>query len=153
MLQRVGQAHRAQRQILSGMRKASGVAPPPTMSGLEWVVEAFGCSSQSLRDTAVLEDLFNNIIREMKLRPVGETRWHQFPGTGGITGLCLLAESHLACHTFPEHGSSCLNHFCCLPRAEWDFETVLRQLFDADSVAVRRLPRPYESKWKQVASD
>src|SRR5712664_2713888 len=93
ILQRMWQAYRAQRQILSGMRKAPGVAPPPTMSGLEWVVEAFGCSSSSLRDTAVLEDLFNNIIREMKLRPVGETQWHQFPGTGGITGLCLLAQS------------------------------------------------------------
>src|SRR5260370_33024279 len=111
MLQRVGQAHRAQRQILSGMRKASGVAPPPTMSGLEWVVEAFGCSSSSLRDTVVLEDLFNNIIREMNLRPVGETQWHQFPGTGGITALCLPAESHLACHPLPEHASRFLNLF------------------------------------------
>jgi len=123
------------------------------MSGIEWVVEAFGCSSQSLRDTATLQNLFSNIIREMKLRPVGETQWHQFPGTGGITGLCLLAESHLACHTFPEHGSLCLNLFCCVPRVEWDFETVLRQLFDADSVAVRRLQRPYESQLKQVAGD
>jgi len=123
------------------------------MSGIEWVVEAFGCSSQSLRDTATLQNLFSNIIREMKLRPVGETQWHQFPGTGGITGLCLLAESHLACHTFPEHGSLCLNLFCCVPRVEWDFETVLRQLFDADSVSVRRLQRPYESKLKQAASD
>jgi len=123
------------------------------MSGIEWVVEAFGCSSQPLRDPPVLRDLFDNIIREMKLRPVGETQWHQFPGTGGITGLCLLAESHLACHTFPEHGSLCLNLFCCVPRAEWDFEAVLRQLFDAHSVSIRRLQRPYESKWKQVASD
>ncbi len=122
------------------------------MSGIEWVVEAFGCSPRSLRDPAVLRDLFNNIISEMKLRPVAETQWHQFPGTGGITGLCPLAESHLACHTFPEHGSLCLNLFCCVPRAEWDCETVLRQLFDAHSVSVRRLPRPYESKWKQVAS-
>jgi S-adenosylmethionine decarboxylase len=123
------------------------------MSGIEWVVEAFGCSSQSLRDTAVLRELFNTIVREMKLRPVGETQWHQFPGTEGITGLCLLAESHIACHTFPEHNSLCLNLFCCLPRAEWNFEAALQQLFHARTVSVRRLARPYEAARHHTASD
>jgi len=123
------------------------------MNGIEWVVEAFGCSPQSLRDAAALESLFTRIIREMKLRPVGETQWHQFPGTGGITGLCLLAESHLACHTFPEHGTLCLNLFCCVPRAEWDFELILRQVFGAGRVSVRRLLRPYQSNLRQAAGD
>src|SRR5258708_28174523 len=115
------------------MRKAPGVVPPPAMSGIEWVVEAFGCSSQSLRDTAVLKELFDGIIREMKLRPVGETQWHQFPGTGGITGLCLLAGSHLACHTFPDHGSLCLHLCCCFPRARCDFQNDLSPLFHGHS--------------------
>jgi len=88
------------------------------MNGVEWVVEAFGCSPEALQNRQTLRSLFDEIIAEMKLRPVSETQWHQFPHTGGITGLCLLAESHLACHTFPEHGSLCLNLFCCVPRPE-----------------------------------
>jgi len=65
------------------------------MNGVEWVIEAFGCSSEALQNTQTLRSLFDEIIAEMKLRPVSETQWHQFPHTGGITGLCLLAESHL----------------------------------------------------------
>src|SRR5947209_15207585 len=123
------------------------------MCGCEWVIEAHGCDAASLADVEKLRALFAKLTEALGLHPVGDARWHQFPGTGGITGLCLLAESHLACHTFPEHGSLCLNLFCCVPRTEWDFETVLRQLFDARSVTIRRLQRPYESKLRQVAGD
>ena len=113
------------------------------MNGIEWIVEAHGCSPASLADLPLLRALFQRIIADLKLRPLGETQWHQFPQTGGITGLCLLAESHLTCHTFPEFGSICLNLFCCVPRTEWDFEAILKQMLAADSVAVRSVMRPY----------
>jgi len=113
------------------------------MSGIEWVVDAHGCSADSLSSPELLGELFDRIISSMRLRPVGPTQWHQFPNTGGITGLCLLAESHLACHTFPEFGSLCLNLFCCVPREPWEFESALIAMFGARSVTIRTLTRSY----------
>ncbi len=113
------------------------------MNGIEWIVEAHGCSPASLADLPLLRALFQRIINDLNLRPVGETQWHQFPQTGGITGLCLLAESHLTCHTFPEFGSICLNLFCCVPRTEWDFSASLCESFGATFVNVRSVMRPY----------
>jgi S-adenosylmethionine decarboxylase len=113
------------------------------MSGIEWVVDAHGCAAETLRRPEALRELFEQIIEALQLRPVGKTQWHQFPNTGGITGLCLLAESHLACHTFPEFGSLCLNVFCCVPREPWDFEKVLASTFGAKSVTIRTVIRIY----------
>ncbi len=113
------------------------------MSGIEWIVDAQGCSAESLSSPARLAELFEKLIAAMHLRPLGPTQWHQFPNTGGITGLCLLSESHLACHTFPEYGSLCLNVFCCVPREPWDFELALTSMFGAKSVTVRTMTRSY----------
>ncbi len=117
--------------------------PTGATHGREWIVEAHGCDPAALADPEALRALFARMIEELGLHPVTEPLWHKFPGPGGITGLCLLAESHLACHTFPEHGSLCLNLFCCTPRPEWDYAERLRELVGAESVDVRSLERPY----------
>jgi S-adenosylmethionine decarboxylase len=111
--------------------------------GSEWVVEAFGCEPERLRDVAVLQALFASAVRDLALHPVAEGVWHRFPGPGGVTGLLALAESHLTVHTFPEHGSLCLNLFCCTPRARWNWETQLAEQLGATDVIVRVLDRVY----------
>ena len=113
------------------------------MSGCEWIVEAHGCDPSGLADLGHLRTLFADLIAGMRLRAIDEPVWHQFPVTGGITGLTLLAESHIACHTFPEFGSLCLNVFCCVSRPEWGFERYLAEHFGASRVSVRMVERPY----------
>ena len=81
--------------------------------------------------------------QSVDLHACGDGRWHQFPNAGGITGMTVLTESHLACHSFPEYGTLCLNLFCCRPRPEWDFAGQLQAILGAQSVNVRRLDRPY----------
>lgn len=113
------------------------------MNGREWVVEAFGCEPGRLCNSNVLHQLFKAIIADLSLNAVGDARWHAFPSPGGITGVQILAESHLTVHTFPEHGSLCLNLFCCTPREPWAWAEKLEQHVGATHVNVRVLERDY----------
>lgn len=113
------------------------------MTGSEWIVEAHGCDAARLASLDAMRALFAALVRELDLHPVGDALWHQFPTPSGITGLLLLAESHLAVHTFPEHASLCLNLFCCTPRARWAWEERLAEHAGATDVQVRVIEREY----------
>lgn len=111
------------------------------MQGEEWIVEAFGCNAAMLRDGGVLRALCSRIIAELDLHVMGQPLWQQFPTPGGVTGMYLLSESHLACHTWPEHGTASFNLFTCRDRARWQWEEALREALAADRVTVRRIDR------------
>jgi S-adenosylmethionine decarboxylase len=111
--------------------------------GDEWIVEAFGCDAERLTDHASLAALLDRMVNELGLRPIGAGQWHFYPPPGGITGMLLLAESHLTVHTFPEHRSLCLNLFCCTPRPTWPFAQRMAEIVGAQRVTVRHLERAY----------
>jgi S-adenosylmethionine decarboxylase proenzyme len=66
------------------------------------------------------------------LHPVGEL-FHQFPAPGGVTGVVLLAESHLAVHTWPELGAVTLDVYVC--NLDADNSSKARALLTALEVA------------------
>ena len=66
---------------------------------------------------------------------------YSFPEPGGVTGLMLLSESHLACHTWPERRLATFNLFCCRKRREWLWADRLREMLGAEVVEVRMIER------------
>ena len=108
--------------------------------GTEWLIEATGCEPARLRDETVLRSAMQTVISDLGLKAIGSV-WHTFPDAGGVTGMIALTESHLACHTYPEHSTATFNLYCCRERPEWDWNSHLRELLGAMNVSVLRIER------------
>jgi S-adenosylmethionine decarboxylase proenzyme len=89
------------------------------MQGLHLVADLRGCApAQALMvQPEALRELCVAAVHEAGLGAVAEL-FHRFtpaPGSdqSGITGVVLLAESHLAVHTWPELGAVTLDVYVC----------------------------------------
>jgi S-adenosylmethionine decarboxylase len=109
--------------------------------GTEWLIDANGCDPTALADLDRLRAIFERIIRDLNLNVLGEIAWHQFNQPNGISGLALLSESHLACHTYPEFHAATFNLYCCRNRTAWSWETTLKEMLGATDVKVRVFER------------
>jgi len=86
------------------------------MEGLHILAEFGQCAAvEAMVSAAALEDLCLTACREAGLTPVGAL-FHPF-GTAeapaGATGAVILAESHLAVHTWPERQAVTLDLYVC----------------------------------------
>lgn len=83
------------------------------MHGIHLISEFYGCDGHSpyLCDAGVLKELCVSMVEEAGLT-VLDSRFHQFQPSGS-TGVVVLAESHLAIHTWPENGYVTLDVFVC----------------------------------------
>ena len=109
--------------------------------GTEWLIDASGCDADALADIERLRAVFNRIIDDLQLNVVGEIAWAKFSAPGGVSGLALLSESHLTCHTYPEFGAATFNLYCCRKRTAWPWEKMLREMLGANEVTVKVVER------------
>ncbi len=110
-------------------------------TGIEWVVDASGCDPKRLSDIRALRAVFERAVSDLDLHPADGPVWRKFPPPGGVTGLLMLAESHLTCHSFPERGYAAFNLYCCRRADPWPWRERLRELLGASRVNVRAIPR------------
>jgi S-adenosylmethionine decarboxylase proenzyme len=84
------------------------------MDGLHLTADLRGCDGERgvMTDAATLRGVCLDAVRRAGLTAVGEL-FHRFPAPGGVTGVVLLAESHVAVHTWPEIGAVTLDVYVC----------------------------------------
>ena len=79
--------------------------------GRHLLLELNGCNTKLLNDITRVEEIMVAGARLAKATIVG-SHFHQF-SPFGISGVVVIAESHVAVHTWPEHGYAAVDIFTC----------------------------------------
>jgi S-adenosylmethionine decarboxylase len=83
---------------------------PDHAPGLHLILDFYGGCSE-LGPDALREALIG--AAEAADATVLAEHFHHFGGEGGVTGVVLLAESHMSIHTWPELGFAAIDIFMC----------------------------------------
>ncbi len=94
------------------------------MTGLHLTADLWGCPADGawMGHGEALAQACTELVTRHGLTAVGQC-FHRFApregcAQGGVTGVLLLAESHLAVHTWPELGRLTLDVFVCIQTAD-----------------------------------
>lgn len=114
------------------------------MDGIHLLGEWYGCPSDlpAMINAQALRDRCLDAVRAAGLTIVGD-RFHQFDPQG-VTGAVILAESHLAVHTWPEMGSVTIDVYVC--NFTTDNTTKARRLFEE----LERSLKPERTRYQEI---
>jgi S-adenosylmethionine decarboxylase len=106
----------------------TSVPTPREACGSHVLADLGGIAVELLRDATALETILVHAAGAAGAR-VLSAHFHQFGGEQGVTGVVLLAESHITLHTWPEHRFAALDIFMCgNARPEDAVERIARDL-------------------------
>ncbi|MFC2048308.1 adenosylmethionine decarboxylase [Chloroflexota bacterium] len=79
--------------------------------GKHLLIELKDCNREVLNDLSFLKDVLPAAAKEAGATVLGES-FHQF-SPQGVSGVVIIAESHLFIHTWPECGYAAVDIFTC----------------------------------------
>mgnify|MGYP001146175400 CR=1 FL=1 len=79
--------------------------------GKHLLLELKGCDKEVLNDIGFLKEALITAAGEAGAMVLGES-FHQF-NPHGVSGVVIIAESHLCIHTWPEYGYAAADIFTC----------------------------------------
>ena len=87
------------------------------MFGPHLILEAYGCPSKKLADMNALSKMLDKYPPKLSMTKIMPPYVFKYKGKHpedwGVSGVVLIAESHISVHTFPEKGFATLDIFSC----------------------------------------
>jgi S-adenosylmethionine decarboxylase len=112
---------------------------PESALGLHYIIEFFG--ARNLMDTGPVQCVLREAAEKAGAVVLDENV-HDFGEGQGVTGVVVLAESHISIHTWPEHDYAAIDIFMCGDRVSPETSLDhLRAFFKPESESVSRLQR------------
>ena len=84
--------------------------------GRHILAEYYGCDVHILNDLELLQNYMREAVIESGATIIDST-FHKF-NPHGISGVIVIAESHMALHTWPEYGYAAIDFFTCGDRVD-----------------------------------
>lgn len=98
--------------------------------GRHILVDLYACSAALLNDVAYIEANMKKAAQAAGATIVDSTFHHFSPH--GVTGVLAIKESHLAIHTWPEHGFAAIDLFTCGQGIDpWKAYAILKEALQA----------------------
>ncbi len=107
-------------------------------AGTHLIVDLWG--AERLDDLAHVEATLRDAVIAAKATLL-HIHLHHFTPNQGISGVAVLAESHISIHTWPENGYAALDVFMCGGAEPQATIEVLRAAFNPDRLAVEEILR------------
>jgi len=106
-------------------------------AGTHLIIEVVG--GAGLDDEARIQQAFRDCVAHCGATLL-HIHTHKF-SPQGVSGVAVLAESHISVHTWPEIGYGAFDVFMCGDAEPWRAVDVLKRAFDTDDVRVREFLR------------
>jgi len=106
-------------------------------AGTHLIIEVIG--GKNLDCVETIETAFRDCVAACQATLL-HIHLHRF-SPQGVSGVAVLAESHISVHTWPEAGYAAFDVFMCGDADPWKAIDILRAAFDADEIKVDELLR------------
>ena len=111
-------------------------------AGLHLLLDLWG--ARNLNDPTAVETALRGAAQAAEAT-VLNVHLHHFSPSGGVSGVLILAESHISIHTWPERNFAAIDIFVCGACDPYKAVPVLRRAFAAESIQLmeqrRGMPR------------